>query len=505
MAMSPGRPRPVPVRLARTLVFVASGAVLVLEITGLRLVGPYVGVTLQTNSAVIGIVLGAIAYGAWAGGWLADRLDARQLLAPVILAAGAATALVPPVARYAGEALRGTDPVRVLMLTALTLFFPSALLSAVTPLVVKLQLADLSHTGRVVGSLSSAGTLGGITATLMTGFVLVAALPTSTIMLGLAGMLAVGGALVWWYLGSGAVRRAHRLLAGIVTIGLPGAVLSATAPDPCEVETAYHCATITVDVRRPSGRILWLNSIQHSYVDLSDQTHLEYEYARWIGVVADTVAAPGSPVAALHLGGGGFTLPGYLAATRPGSDNLVFELDDRLISLARQRLGLRTGGQMRVRAGDARINLASAPTASRDLVIGDAFGHLSVPWHLATRELTREVRRVLRPGGTYVLNLIDQPAGRFARAEIATIASVFANVAVITVPGAFAGTEMANWVIVASDTALPVSEPGGIRDRLSLLPRPVPVISGKEVSRFVGGVQALTDDHAPVDQFVSGW
>ena len=76
---APDQPRPaprgraLPPPLAAAAVFVAAAAVLVLEIVGLRLVGPYIGVTLQTSSAVIGIALAAIAYGAWTGGWLADR------------------------------------------------------------------------------------------------------------------------------------------------------------------------------------------------------------------------------------------------------------------------------------------------------------------------------------------------------------------------------------------------------------------------------------------------
>src|SRR5688572_25315924 len=73
---------PLPSWIATAAVFIASGAVLVLEVVGLRLVGPYVGVTLQTSSAVIGVALGAIAYGAWTGGWLADRIDPRRLLVP---------------------------------------------------------------------------------------------------------------------------------------------------------------------------------------------------------------------------------------------------------------------------------------------------------------------------------------------------------------------------------------------------------------------------------------
>ncbi|HYN92972.1 MAG TPA: fused MFS/spermidine synthase, partial [Pilimelia sp.] len=177
--------------LAAALVFLASGAVLVLEIVALRLVAPYVGVTLQTSSSVIGVALGAIAYGAWVGGWLADRRDPRPLIPAALVLAGIAVGLTLPVVRYAGEALRGSAAGGILLLTALAVFLPSGLLAAVTPLVVKLQLADLRRTGQVVGRLSSIGTLGAVTATLATGFVLVAALPSSVIMLALA--VVIGG------------------------------------------------------------------------------------------------------------------------------------------------------------------------------------------------------------------------------------------------------------------------------------------------------------------------
>ncbi|MCW3845526.1 spermidine synthase, partial [Micromonospora yasonensis] len=76
---APTPPRALPNGLAAFLVFLSSGAVLVLETVSLRLVGPYVGVTLQVTSSVIGMALGAIAYGAWIGGWLADRRDPRTL------------------------------------------------------------------------------------------------------------------------------------------------------------------------------------------------------------------------------------------------------------------------------------------------------------------------------------------------------------------------------------------------------------------------------------------
>ncbi|MEH0844708.1 fused MFS/spermidine synthase [Micromonospora sp. CPCC 205711] len=500
---APATSRALPNGLAAFLVFLASGAVLVLETVSLRLVGPYVGVTLQVTSSVIGIALAAIAYGAWTGGWLADRRDPRRLLAPALVLAGIASAITLPVVRYAGEVLRGGAASGILLLTALAVFVPAALLSAVTPLVVKLQLADLRRTGQVVGRLSGIGTLGGITATLVTGFVLVAALPSTIILIALAVTLGVTGLALGAYLrrreGAGLPGPA-RTKATLAVLGLVGAGLSAVAPNPCDVETAYHCARVETDPSRSTGRTLYLNSAQHSYVDLADPTHLEYAYTQWIGAVADVMAPRGRRLDALHLGGGGFTMPRYLTATRPGTDNLVFEIDGELVDLDRRLLGVRTGAGLRAEVGDARMLVDGEPADSRDLIVGDAFGHLVVPWHLATREMAAEVERVLRPGGIYVQNVIDYPPDRFIRAELATVAAEFRTVAVIAPPGAFAGEQGANFLIVASDAPLPLAT---LEQRLSALDTPPDLLSDARLDDFVSDALVLTDDYAPVDQLLA--
>jgi spermidine synthase/MFS family permease len=492
--------RALPSGLATALVFTASGAVLVLEIVALRLVGPYVGVTLQVSSSVIGISLAAIAYGTWLGGRLADRFDPRILLVPAFLLAAIGTAVTLPLVRYGGEILRGGAAPAVLLLAALAVFLPAFLLSTITPLVVKLQLSDLNRTGSVIGRLSSVGTLGAITATLATGFVFVAAMPTRWIVLTLAGLLAVaGGALAWW------MRRTDqpqlpgnpRTRAVLVSIGLVGAGLGAAAPDPCDVETAYHCARVETDAATPQGRTLYLNSAPHSYVDLANPRHLEFAYVQWIAAVADTQRPAGAPLDALHLGGGGFTVPTYLRATRPGSRQLVIELDGGLVDLDKRKLGLVTGPDLRVRVGDARVGLAAQPTAGYDLVVGDAFGHLVVPWHLATKEMAEDIARVLRPDGIYAQNVIDYPPDRFIRAELATVAAVFPHVALIAPADALAGTVGANWVIVASKSPLPLDALGA---RLAALPESPEL---RRDGSFAAGARVLTDDYAPVDQLLA--
>jgi spermidine synthase len=489
-----------PSRLAAGLVFGANAAVLVLEIVGLRLVAPYVGVTLQTSSAVIAVALGAIAYGAWLGGRLADRRDPHDLLVPFLLGAGAASALSLPLVRYVGELLRGTNPIAMLALTLLTLFVPAALLSALTPLIVKLQLGDLRETGRIVGKLSSVGTLGAITATLGTGFVLVAALPTSRIILGLAILLGLCAAIVALYLRS--FRRGIGLQA-LLAIGLIACSgLSLIVPTPCDIETAYHCAKVTRDPARATGRVLWLNSVQQSYVDTANPRHLEFVYTQWIGKLIDSMAPAGVPLDTLHLGGGGLTLPNYLAASRPRSRSLVLELDRDLVELDRAMLGIELGPNSAVRTGDARVELRREPDSSRDLVIGDAFGHLVVPWHLTTQELVRDVRRVLRPTGIYALNLIDWPPARFARAELSTVASVFAQIALVTLPAALRGQAGANFLVLASHAPLPLE---ALVNALDLLPEPVSLLSGPALHAWIGDAELLTDDYAPVDQLRAIW
>ena len=94
------------------------------------------------------------------------------------------------------------------------------------------------------------------------------------------------------------------------------------------------------------------------------------------------------------------------------------------------------------------------PDSSRDLVVGDAFGGVSVPWHLTTVEYVEELRRVLRPDGVYAVNIIDfHPLG-FARAELATLRRVFDHVALAADAFTLSGNGGGNLVAIASDSPI---------------------------------------------------
>ena len=73
---------------ARILVFCTSAAVLVLEILAGRLMAPYVGVSLETFTAIIGTILAGIAAGSAIGGRLADRYDPELMIGPALALGG---------------------------------------------------------------------------------------------------------------------------------------------------------------------------------------------------------------------------------------------------------------------------------------------------------------------------------------------------------------------------------------------------------------------------------
>ncbi|MGY1653029.1 fused MFS/spermidine synthase [Geodermatophilus sp. SYSU D01119] len=486
--------------MAAGVTFLSSGAVLVLEIVGLRLIAPYVGITLQTNTAVIGFALAAIAIGAWAGGATADKRDPRALIAPLLVAGGALVVAVLPLVRFAGSFLTGADAGSVLLLAAVAVVVPAALLSAVPPMVVKLQLASLAETGAVVGKLSGIGTLGGIAATFATGFVLVAVFPSSGILVGTGLVTVLAGIAVFVLLRRSAPGGGGRLPAALLLLAVAGSLLAAVAPTPCEEETAYHCARVVADPERESGRVLLLDTLRHSYVDLADPTYLEFEYVRAIAAVTDVVAPAGEPLSALHLGGGGATVPRYLAEVRPGTTSRVLEVDPGVVEIDRERLGLEESAELEVRVGDARVGLADEDAGSRDLVVGDAFGGLSVPWQLTTVEALGLVDRALTDDGVYVANLIDNPPLSFARAELATMREVWPHVLLLARAPVLAGEDGGNLVAVAAHRPL---DEDALADALLAQDSTWQVASADEVATFAGDARVLTDDAAPVDQLLT--
>jgi MFS family permease len=477
-----------PHALAVGLVFIAAGSVLVLEILSVRLLTPYVGLTLETTTSIIGAVLAGIAAGAAGGGRLADRLDPLRLAVGLLTGGGLLALLTLPIVRALGPSASGGGNLAAVGVTFAALVPVAAVLSAVSPTIVRLQLRDLHVSGTVVGQLSAWATAGALVGTFGAGFVLVPLLPVSSSVLLIGVVLVLAGVLLGVYARLLDVGRTAGIVLATVALGVPTPVLHS----PCDMESTYHCVRVVADAERPTGRYLVLDQELNSYVDLGNPRHLAFRYTTWIASAIEAIGQPRAPLDGVFVGGGGFTLPNWLIATRPGSHAHVLEVDRKLVEFDRQRLGLRTSPNLRATVGDARVTLREEPSRSADVVVGDAFSGLTVPWQLMTTEWLHDVKRVLRPGGLYALNMIDlRPLG-LLRAEAATLLASFANVRLITPPGTDGRPRGDNEVLLASDGPLPAER------------RPAAfgaaTYDRAAVARLAAGARPLRDDYAPVDQ-----
>ncbi|MGV8976463.1 MAG: spermidine synthase [Cellulomonas sp.] len=234
-----------------------------------------------------------------------------------------------------------------------------------------------------------------------------------------------------------------------------------------------------------------VNGVPSSHLDLVDPTRLSFEYMAQMAAVLDRFS-PGQPLAVIHLGAAGCALARYVHATRPASRQIAIELDTTLPELVRAWFDLPRAPALRIRAGDARGELARLPDTSADVVIRDVFAGDRTPEHVTTLEFTAEIARVLRPGGLYLANCADRPPLTHARAEAATLAAVFADVAVIAEPGQLRGRRYGNLVLAATHD--PTTLRSADLDRaLRSLPTPSRLLRDADVVAFIGSARPILD------------
>lgn len=251
-------------------------------------------------------------------------------------------------------------------------------------------------------------------------------------------------------------------------------------------------AKLMPDVDRERAWLLTVDGAPQSYVDLDDPRHLEFEYTRRLAHALD-LARPEGALDVLHLGGGGLTLPRYLAATRPGSRQRVVDHDRALLDLVARCLPLPPASGVTLLAADARAALEASAPASADAVVADVFGGSLVPAHLTTLACARAAVRTLRPHGLYAANLADAAPFTFLRSQLATLGAVFGQLCLVAEPAVLRGRRFGNAVLLASADPLPLE---ALARRVAADAFPARVVHGVALRRFTGDAVPVQEESA---------
>lgn len=487
------------------IVFSASACGLIIEIVASRLLAPMVGVSLFTWTSIIGVVLAGISIGNYLGGLTADRFPSRKTLGVLLLGAGLTSLAVLPMLAFVARLYDALHILpRIVLITSTLFLAPSVILGMVSPVVIKLRLQDLSRTGNVVGKIYAVSTAGSIFGVFITGFALIQWFGTRPVLLGVAVFLLLM-AVVFGNLWRMRVVAAAGLVlfAGVTAMGFATDSLETE----CDVESNYFCIKVRErEVEGRTVRTLALDRLIHSYVDLDDPTFFVYGYEKIFADIATMVGHSKPRFSALYIGGGGYTMPRFLELEYPESRQEVIEIDPAVTRVTHEYLGMPRDTTIITHNRDARLKIPELETGMYDIVIGDAFNDVSVPYHLTTMEFNEQVKRLLTDDGIYVVNVVDKfHSGGFLRAMVTTLRASFPHVYLFADSKDFEDDNRFTFVVAGAmqpftyaDVYFANHEEGRGDPELTFMPQ-------DELDDWLGRKRniLLRDDYVPVDNLLA--
>ena len=488
--------------------FLAGAAIMIVEISGNRLIAPVYGNTIYTWTALIGVVLVAMSAGGYFGGRLADRNPRPAMIGVLLGTAGLATTLMPALA----TAVSGwVEPHRMiagpLFLSSVMFLIPGILLGAVSPYSVKLlSVLRADHAvGRSAGLISMMGALGSFVGTFATGFYLLSNFDIRHIIV-TSGIALCLLALPFWFNGGSRKAAVSLLVAAIGGGAISLAIPLSTIPGTIYARNTYY-HLIRVVEREVAGsrvRLLMLDSTDEGGINLDDDS-LPLAYQRYWEILTND---PGfQPQRALFIGAGAFGMPRHFAARWEKTEVEVAEIDPEVIEVGKKFFRLESAPRVKPHAADGRGFLIQQPAATYDFIFGDAYNGLSyIPPHLVTEEFFGLVAERLRPGGVYMMNVISAvrgPSGELTSGVLGGLKAHFPHLAIFTVQRATPELRQ-NIILMASKEPLDrflVPQPGGgLGIGRQLVQSRVPEVVFAPV---LAAAKPFTDTRNPIDRIIA--
>ena len=484
-------------------IFISSALIMILEIAAARLIAPYLGVSLYTWTSIIGVVLAGLSLGNWIGGVWADRGAGEFHVGIVLILSGITTLAILLLLIWAVPLILSTGMNLLsasLLLVGSLFFIPAFLMGIVMPLLMTLALKLDARTGHIVGKMEALAAFGSIVGTFLAGFWLIQYFGTRIVLVAIAITLFLLAIPFLWRVR--AVIKAYVFIAVSFIGGLT--YWQGSLANPCDRESSYYCIRVVNlqnEVSYGTAKGMVLDHLLHSMnfrespaVLLSPYVHLMDE------LISLHFQDQRNSLKYFFAGGGAYTQPRAIKARWPDSVIDVAELDSEVTDTAEQQLWLNKDG-INIFHEDARVNLNRQPAKKYDVIIGDVFHDITIPYHLVTREYKAIIKNRLNDNGIYLMNLVDSNDDpRLLKSVYRTLQQEFKQVH-IYIQNSIKQSARLTYVIVAGKN---IRGNELIKSKISAS-RSWTNVTSDVIAKGtpLEALPVLSDDYAPVDRLIS--
>jgi predicted membrane-bound spermidine synthase len=414
---------------------VCGAAILIVEILGAKMLAPFFGTSHFVWTAQIGVTLISLAIGYYLGGRLADKKPKASLLYFLILIAAVYLCLTIPLCRPVSyKFLSFRLAVGSLLASAFLFFIPLMLLATVYPFIVRIMTSSLQVVGGQVGRLSALSTIGSVIGTLLIGYILIPYLPNSMIMFltAVVLMIIVTVYFIKFERKSRSLTSAALIIIGGLIAGYGGiraeASLEYGGMEELERRNS-NFGLMQVLQSTNSFKRYYLNDFltQNIYDPAKKKSLALFTYA--LQYLAEGYTEKIEDALCIGLGVG--IVPMEFAKKGVRVD--VVEINPAIIPIAKRHFDLEPE-KLNIEICDGRYYLNQCKK-KYDVIVLDAFLGDSSPSHLMTKEAFESMKKLLKPGGTLVINSFgDLETGRdfFTASLQETLKSVFKSVKIHT-------------------------------------------------------------------------
>ena len=418
----------------KIIVFISSSVLMAIEISGSRILSPYLGNTIFVWASLISVLLAALACGYWWGGKLADRNPSYTLWGSIIALAGMFTLIIPFLNQMAARlimSLNIDDVIGPLFASCIIFFWPSVLLGMVSPFAIKFNMKNILNVGNVAGKLYAISAVGNISGTLFTAFYLINKMKVSSIFT-LLGMVLVFTSLLIFILNKNSVN--YILFAIFMCISLALAIvphsplveISDKEVLIFQKDSFYNHIIVSDNMVRGIRRLRFgkadqaaiLLSNKESIYNCTDMLHLPVAFSEQLNDV-------------LFIGCGGGIATRNFYFDYPGIKIDVVEIDPIVAYASKNYFFLETSFRLNMFVEDGR-RFIQKTSKKYDIVIVDAFNaNGQVPFYMVTKEFLLEISKIIRADGVVAFNIISSVYGKRGGIFLSfyrTLQSVFKNV-----------------------------------------------------------------------------